>query len=173
MTDPELQQKRLLAAAIDCGILLVAGMLMGVLLGLVGVTVSLSEMGGYGMELGSFAVSAMLLLYVLGRDMLAGERSFGKKLMEIRLVTVAGAPVGIVESVKRNALFAPPFALWCLSALLGLLPLGNCVACLLLPLQLLAALGALVITVWELVQIAQEPDGIRMGDKIAGTRVVV
>lgn len=172
MTDPQLQQKRLIAAAIDCGILLVAGALMGIVLGLIGITISMADIGGYGAELASFAVSASLLLYVAGRDVLAGERSFGKKLMEIRLVTVSGGRVGVLESVKRNALFAPPFALWCLSALIGMLPLGNCVACLLLPLQLLAAAAALLATVWELIQIVQEPNGIRMGDKIAETRVV-
>jgi len=56
---------------------------------------------------------------------------------------------------------------------IGLLPLGTCIACLALPIQLLAGAFALGATIWELIQITQEPDGIRLGDKFAGTRVIL
>jgi uncharacterized RDD family membrane protein YckC len=112
-------------------------------------------------------------LYILARDVVAGGRSVGKKIMEIRAVTAAGAPIGVVESVKRNAVFAPPFVLWVLSVLIGMIPGGTCIACVLLPLQLLAGAAALAAVVWEVIQIIQDPDGVRLGDKLAGTRVTL
>lgn len=174
MTDPDLQQKRLIAAGIDSGLLMVAGTLLMGVLGVLGFAAdSVDVISGYGAGFAVFLVAGACLLYVIGRDLFAGGRSLGKKIMGIRVVTEAGARIGVLESVKRNALFAPPFVLWLLSAFLQLLPLGTCVACLILPLQLLAAFFALAAAVYELVLIVQEPDGARLGDKLAATRVVV
>ena len=175
MTDFQLQQKRLIAAAVDGALLTAFAMLMGAVAGALNCA---GAAGGdyltsYGVPLLVVGLASASLLFVLGRDVIAGDRSVGKKLMGLRIVTLTGAPVGLLESVKRNALFAPPFALWVLSAFIELLPLGSCVSCLLLPLHLLAGLAALVAVIWELIQIVQQPDGARVGDNMAGTRVVL
>ena len=173
MTDPDLQQKRLVAAAIDAGVLIAVCLLMSGLLAVLGFAVSQVDLvSGYGMGLAVVVMALACLAYVLARDVLAGGRSLGKKISGIRVVTETGAPIGLMESVRRNALFAPPFVLWVFTALIELLPLGSCVTCLMLPLQLLAALVALAATIYEFVQIAQHPEGLRVGDKMAGTRVV-
>ena len=173
MSDPDLQQKRLLAAAIDGGILMLLILISSLVLSALGAAVSMADIGGYGMQLGSLGLAIVSAAFVLGRDLVAGDRSVGKKLMNVRLTTTTGGPAGLVESVKRNAVFAPPFVLWVVTVLIGMLPLGTCIACLMLPLQLVAGLAALAATVWELVQITQDPEGIRLGDKLAGTRVVL
>jgi len=172
VTDPELQQKRLIAAAIDGGILMGILTVLGGLLSVLGFAVSMADVASYGMQAGVVVLATVSAVYVLTRDLLAGGRSVGKKLMGIRVVTAAGAPIGLLESVRRNALFAPPFVLWVATVVIGLLPLGTCIACLALPIQLLAGAFALGATIWELIQITQEPDGIRVGDKMAGTRVI-
>jgi uncharacterized RDD family membrane protein YckC len=173
MTDLELQQKRLLAAAIDAGILVLFSTVMSLVAGALKCSGATDYVSSYGAPLMVVAVSGACLFYVLGRDVFAGDRSIGKKLMGVRLVTLTGSPIGLLDSIKRNALFAPPFALGLVSAFIELLPLGTCIACLILPLQLLAGLAGLGALVWELVQITQEPDGVRVGDKMATTRVVL
>jgi len=173
MTDPELQQKRLIAAAIDGGILMGILVVLGGLLSALGFAVSMADLASYGLQAGAVILAVTSAGYVLARDVLGGGRSLGKKLTGIRVVTTTGGPIGLLESVRRNALFAPPFVLWVVTVVIGLLPLGTCIACLALPLQLLAGAFALGATIWELLQITQEPDGIRIGDKFAGTRVVI
>ena len=88
-------------------------------------------------------------------------------------MTVSGQPIGAMESARRNAVFAIGAALGLVSATLRLVPcLGDAVACLLWPLVFLGGIVSLGVAVFEIIKITQEPDGIRMGDQMAGTRVV-
>jgi uncharacterized RDD family membrane protein YckC len=174
MTDAQLQQKRLVAALIDIAILIALGAIMGL--------VNLALRCG-GTRVTGIAFLAPLLwvvysigalLYVVGRDVLSGDRSLGKRMMGIRVVTVSGLPVTAVDSVKRNALFAPLFALGVILSFLQVIPILGCVSsCVLLPLEIIAALLSLGVVIWEMVQIFQHPEGVRMGDQLAGTRVVL
>ena len=114
---------------------------------------------------------------VVGRDaasdVVAGDRSLGKKFQNIRVVTTAGGPITFNESARRNGIFAIGSALGVLSATLGLIPcLGDAVNCLLMPLFILGFLVSVGAAIFEVLQIVQQPDGIRFGDKTAGTRVV-
>ncbi|HEY6546844.1 MAG TPA: RDD family protein [Vicinamibacteria bacterium] len=181
MRDADLQQKRLVAAAVDVGIaiaLWAVFMLVSMVLGLGSSFAS----GDSGLATGAavflprivgFVGALVSLGYILGRDVLAGDRSFGKKLQKIRVLGPGGQPVTFVDSAKRNAIFAIGSVLTFLSATLQLVPcLGDAVACLLFPLWLGGALLGLVAVVLELVKITQEPEGVRMGDQFAQTRVV-
>lgn len=177
MTDTGLQQKRLVAAAIDVAIGLALGVAVGVgsiAIGMItGFADSDSILGFYGPRVITFGGALVGLVYVLGRDALAGGRSLGKKIQEIRVVTAAGSPIGPFDSVKRNAIFAVGSFLGLVSATLRLVPcLGDAVACLLAPLWLLGSVVTVVAVVVELVKITQDPDGVRFGDQIAETRVV-
>jgi uncharacterized RDD family membrane protein YckC len=177
MTDSQLQQKRLAAAAIDFGILVVLMLLMVALGWVLVCSGALAEIDGMVAHI----VYSLLVVvwafislgFVLGRDVLAGGSSPGKKMMGLRVVTVTGAPIGFMESAKRNALFAPGFAVAALASVIQAIPIVGCLACLLLPLRVLATVAGLVAVVYELVMIFQEPDGVRLGDKMAGTRVVI
>jgi uncharacterized RDD family membrane protein YckC len=111
--------------------------------------------------------------FVVGRDILAGGSSIGKKTQGIRVVTTAGGPISFMDSAKRNAFFAIGAAFGLLSATLRLIPcLGDAVSCLLTPLYVLGGLASLVVAIIEIVKIVQDPEGIRLGDNFAGTRVV-
>ena len=177
MTDRDLQQKRYIAAGIDIAAFIAVGIVFLVVGGVLGFAfssaTSTSMVGVYLPRVISFLWSLVCLAYILGRDLLAGDRSIGKKLQNIRVVTVKGAPIGPLESAKRNGIFAIGAALGVVSATLGLVPcLGDVVRCLLLPVLMLGMLIGLAAAIYELIQITQRPDGVRYGDQIAGTRVV-
>jgi uncharacterized RDD family membrane protein YckC len=177
MTDRDLQQKRYIAAGIDIAVLIAVGVAFGIVGMIAGFAftraTSSSMVGVYLPRVVSFVGALVSLAYILGRDLTAGDRSIGKKLQEIRVVTLAGGPIGPIESVKRNAIFAVGSALSVISATLQLIPcLGDAVSCLLLPVWILGALISLAAAIYELIQITQRPDGVRYGDQIAGTRVV-
>jgi hypothetical protein len=177
MKDSDLQQKRILAALIDVGIAVVMGLVVGgvsVVLGVgLGAATHSSGTAAWAGRVISFVGALVMLAYMLGRDLLAGDRSLGKKLMEIRVVTSGGSAIGLVDSVKRNAIFAIGSVLSALSATLRLVPcLGDAVACLLMPLTVLGGLVGFVAAIVELVKIIQDPDGVRFGDQWAGTKVI-
>ena len=176
MTDSELQQKRLIAAAIDIaiavGIMVVFWVGAFVFVLLAGSNSGSGVLPYVGRVLG-FLGALLSLGYILGRDVLAGGNSIGKKTQGIRVVTTGGAPITFVDSAKRNAFFAIGSILGLVSATLGLIPcLGDAVNCLLLPLRLIGLVVGLVVAVIEIVKITQDPEGIRLGDSFAGTRVV-
>jgi uncharacterized RDD family membrane protein YckC len=177
MTDRDLQQKRYIAAGIDVAVAIGIGIvftIVGAVLGFAFSSAGSSSMVGvYLPRVISFLGSLVSLAYILGRDLTAGDRSIGKKVQNIRVVTVAGGPIGPMESAKRNGIFAIGAALGVLSATLGLVPcLGDVVRCLLLPVWILGLLVGLAAAIYELIQITQRPDGVRYGDQMAGTRVV-
>jgi uncharacterized RDD family membrane protein YckC len=177
MTDRELQQRRFIAAGIDIAVAIAIGIAFGIVSVILGFmfssTSSSSMIGVYLPKVISFLGSLVSLGYVLGRDILAGDRSIGKKVQNIRVVTVTGAPIGFLESAKRNGIFAIGAALGVVSATIGLIPcLGALVNCLLVPVFILGMLAGLGAAIYELIQITQKADGVRYGDQMAGTRVV-
>jgi len=177
MTDRDLQQKRIIAAAIDIVVAIGIGLVFGVVGMVAGFAftraTSSSMVGVYLPRVVSFLGALVSLAYILGRDVLAGDRSLGKQVQNLRVVTVTGAPIGIMESARRNAIFAIGSALGVISATLQLIPcLGDAVTCLLMPVWILGGLVSLGAAIYELIQITQQPDGVRYGDKMAGTRVV-
>jgi uncharacterized RDD family membrane protein YckC len=177
MTDRDLQQKRYIAAGIDIAVAIGIGIVFAIVGSVLGFAfssaTSTSMVGVYLPRVISFLGSLVSLAYILGRDVLAGDRSIGKKVQNIRVVTVTGAPIGPVESAKRNGIFAIGAALGVISSTLGLVPcLGDAVRCILLPVWILGMLVGLAAAIYELIQITQRPDGVRYGDRIAGTRVV-
>lgn len=90
------------------------------------------------------------------------RRSLGKKVMKLRPVTLDGSPMDLAASAKRNWMFA----------------IGGVVAILLwIPfigwlLVLPVAFLGLLIGVIELVLVVTDPQGRRLGDRIANTQVV-
>jgi uncharacterized RDD family membrane protein YckC len=89
------------------------------------------------------------------------HRSIGKKVMKLRPVALDGQPVDIMTSVKRNWMFAlVGIGQFLIFTLVGIV--------LAIPLFLIAA----VIGIIEVVLVFTDPEGRRIGDKIAGTRVI-
>jgi len=172
MTDSDLQQRRLVAAAIDAAMVVVLAIVLVVLSWVVGAVAGRSMAGVWAARvlwlLGALAITAAVLL----RDVLAGGRSPGKKIQELRVV-VGSTPISVVDSVKRNLIFGIGPVLWLVRAALDLAPcLGQLANCLLTPLYILSSLAMFVAVVVEIFKIIQEPSGIRFGDQFANTRVI-
>jgi uncharacterized RDD family membrane protein YckC len=162
MTDTELQQKRLIAAAIDGGIaiaLFIVAWILGVIAGMI---------SHWLWSLMILVGAAAQLAYLLGRDILAGDRSFGKKAQDIRVVTTTGAPLTLTDSIKRNAILAIGSAVYVIWALLSFIPF---LACLVTPLLALGSLAGVIAVIIEVIKVIQDPAGVRLGDQFASTRV--
>ena len=89
------------------------------------------------------------------------HRSLGKKVMKLRPVMVDGKPLDMVGSIKRNWMFA----LGGVAQMLAFTIIGLIIA---IPLALLA----LMIGIVEAILVLVDPEGRRLGDKIAGTKVI-
>jgi uncharacterized RDD family membrane protein YckC len=166
-----------MAAAIDVGIAFILAIAIG--LTFLVLRLVIGSVAGYGTvyflihRLLTLVLFGVQLGYILGRDVYGGGRSLGKKTQDIRVLTASGAPLTIVDSVKRNAIFSLGAAMAFIVAILGVIPcLGAALGCLLSPLIILGGLLSLAAAVVELVKIIQDPDGIRVGDQMAGTRVM-
>ena len=89
------------------------------------------------------------------------HRSIGKKVMKLRPVTLDGRPLDLATSAKRNWMFAlggvAQFFAMTIIGLVLAIPLG---------------LIAFVIGIVEVVLVLTDAEGRRMGDKMAGTRVI-
>ncbi len=105
-------------------------------------------------------------LYILLRDGLDLEfmdkRSIGKKLIKLRPVRLDGQPMDPLTSAKRNL----PLCVGMIGTIFWVIPiLGWIVA-------LLFGVVGLVLGLMELILVLTDPEGRRMGDKLAQTKVV-
>jgi uncharacterized RDD family membrane protein YckC len=106
------------------------------------------------------------IAYVLFRDGLDIEfmqrRSLGKKLMKLTVVRADGQPMDLVSSAQRNW----PLVFGSLAQILVLVPV---IGWILIPFVIIA--GAVFVII-EIVRVLTNPEGRRMGDGFAGTRVI-
>lgn len=90
------------------------------------------------------------------------RRSIGKKVMKLRPIRLDGQPMDIDTSVRRNWMFALGGVAW----FLKYIPI---IGWLLLPLVGIAALG---LGLYELFRVFTDTQGRRLGDTMAGTKVI-
>ncbi len=104
--------------------------------------------------------------YILVRDGLEldfmDHRSIGKKLVKLRPTRLDGQPMDIATSVKRNF----PLAIGAVGAVFMIIPILGWIIAILL------ALVAFVLWIIEAILVVTDPEGRRMGDKFAATKVV-
>jgi uncharacterized RDD family membrane protein YckC len=125
---------------------LIDGILVGVVAGILGAIVPI------------LGAAAGLALY-LARDVALGGQSPGKKIMGLRAVTASGGTVSINESVMRNL----TLSLGSIGQLVAAIPFLGLIA---IPIYLVGA----VVGLYECYLVLT--DQPRLGDKIAGTRVI-
>ncbi len=90
------------------------------------------------------------------------QRSIGKKLMKLRPVTLDGSPMDMLASAKRNWMFA-------LGGVISILIFIPIIGWLLI---IPVGLVSLALGIVELVLVIVDPEGRRLGDKIANTKVI-
>ena len=104
--------------------------------------------------------------YILLRDGLELEfmdrRSIGKKLMKLRPVRLDGQAMDIETSVKRNL----PLCIGLVGSIFWIIPILGWIVALLL------GVVGMVVVIIEVVTVLTDPEGRRMGDKFAGTKVL-
>ena len=105
--------------------------------------------------------------YLLVRDGLNVEfmkqQSLGKKAVGIHAVRWDGKPADLATSITRNL----PLAIIFVAPIFGIVPgVGRYVA-------LLIGLIGIAVGVWEIVLVLTDPQGFRLGDKLARTRIVL
>jgi uncharacterized RDD family membrane protein YckC len=167
MTDAELQKNRFLAMAIDIGIAIAIAVVFAII-GIIAGFIS-SIFGGLIQVVGA----AIMCGYILLRDFLMKGNSIGKHVMKIKVVNTAGGPIDMMQSIKRNIVFALTSVIWLVSSIVTMIPILGCIAGVLLwILQIIVGLAVLAFIVWEIITITKDPNGIRWGDKTAGTMVV-
>jgi uncharacterized RDD family membrane protein YckC len=90
------------------------------------------------------------------------RRSVGKKVMKLRPIRLDGRPMDIETSARRNWMFALGGLIWFLKYIfiLGWLLIGP------------VLLAAIVLGVYELYRVITDPQGRRLGDVMAGTKVI-
>lgn len=111
-------------------------------------------------SVGIAVAAAVGLGATLLRDILLQGRSPGKKIMGLAVVTNAGGPITAQESIKRNS----TLAIGSLARVVGIVPIIGWAFAILLD---IAAFG---LGCYELYLVATNQP--RLGDKIAGTRVI-
>ncbi len=135
------------AGKADIGKRFVAALIDGVLSSVVGMVIPV--VGGL--------VGAAYMLVRDGLDVdFMKERSLGKQFMKLRPVRTDGKPMDIATSVRRNI----PFAI---GPLIMVIPILGWVV---------GPIVALAIAAIEVVLIVTDPEGRRLGDKFADTKVI-
>lgn len=92
----------------------------------------------------------------------ADKRSPGKKVMKLRPVRLDGQAMTLEVSIKRNL----PLAIYCVGYLFWIVPVAGW----LLSIPVFAVGG--IVSLIEAILALTDPDGRRMGDKYAGTKVI-
>ena len=104
--------------------------------------------------------------YMLVRDGLELDfmdgRSIGKKVMKLRPVTNDGSKMTIEKSIKRNWMFA----LGAFNGILLFIPiLGWAI-------MIIIGIVGLLIVLFEIFKVLTDSEGRRLGDNMAGTKVI-
>src|SRR5579871_6571870 len=93
--------RRLGALLIDVIVLGIIGMILGTL-----AFDWLASIGVYGQVIG---LSIAWLYFGLFNSRMAGAQTPGNRLLDVRVVDVAGAPLGLIDSLLRSAILVVPW----------------------------------------------------------------
>ena len=115
-----------------------------------------------------------LVGFLVIRDALFNGRGVGKNLMGLQVVDIKnGMPASFLQSIKRNmVVFGPYLALYLVNLLLKIVPnemVGTVVTNVVTGLGQLYTLAVIPYEAWR---VCSRADGLRWGDKVAGTRIV-
>ncbi len=165
MNDSKLQTDRFLAMGIDIGVAIVLGIVGAIISTLFGVVA-----GSIGKAIGGLISGGIMAAYMALRDIIFKGNSIGKHIMKLKTVDAAtGNPINISQSIKRNIFFVIPPAIGAIFSILTIIPF---IGVILRIIEVLVGLAGLVFFIIEIVKIVSTPEGIRLGDNFANTKVV-
>ena len=119
-----------------------------------------------GVSLIPFVGGIAAAAYILVRDGLdldfMDRRSIGKKLIKLRAVRLDGQPMTVEDSLKRNV----TLCVGAIGAIFWIIPVLGWIAAILL------GIIGLILAIIEAIMALTDPEGRRLGDKIANTKVI-
>lgn len=167
--DAEFVRSRLIAALIDLAVAVTVIFLFSAI-GIISASITdrLSSL-----QWGLFFGFTVLIVFFCLRDNLFHHNSIGKHLMKIKVVSVEGGQITLLQSMQRNIIsVAVTFILW-VGVLLNIAASeGSAFSLVVGSFQLLAFLTSSLVILWELIQITANRVSFKYGDKVAGTQVV-
>lgn len=115
-----------------------------------------------------------LVTFLIVRDAFFNGRGVGKNLMGLQVVDIkTGRPASFLQSIKRNiVVFGPYMVLYLVNLFLRIMPnelLGNVVTNVVTG---VAGIYTLAVIPYEAWRVYSRPDGLRWGDKFAGTATI-
>ncbi len=165
MNDSKLQNDRFIAMAIDIGILIGVS-----IIGFVIQLIFRFAAGNIGSAIGGIISGLIVAAYMAARDIIFKGNSIGKHAMKLKVVdSTTNGPINFMQSLKRNIFFVIPPALGAIFSIFSIIPFLGIITGLI---EVLVGLAALVFFVIEIVKIVSTPEGIRIGDNLAKTKVV-
>lgn len=147
----------------DLGKRVVAGLIDGLIGGVLSVVIPFLGIG-YLIG-GAYILTKDAIMVELLKDPAWKGRSIGKKVMHLKVVGPGGSDIDMALSAKRNW----PLALGqLLSFILALIPLRS------MAWSTWSLIGSVssIIGIIEIVLVLTDPQGRRLGDKLANTRVI-
>lgn len=115
-----------------------------------------------------------IVIYFLLRDSFYQGRGIGKNLMGLRVVdAITGAKPTIAQSIKRNLIFVIPFLvkfIWELAV--PFIPVADVSTMISRVIQILCTCYVILLIPFECYQAYSSKGGRRIGDRVAGTKVV-
>ena len=147
----------------DLGKRVVAGLIDGLIGGVLSVVIPFLGIG-YLIG-GAYILTKDAIMVELLKDPAWKGRSVGKKIMHLKVVGPGGSDIDMALSAKRNW----PLALGqLLSFILALIPLRS------MAWSTWSLIGSVssIIGIIEIVLVLTDPQGRRLGDKLANTRVI-
>lgn len=147
----------------DLGKRVVAGLIDGLIGGVLSVVIPFLGIG-YLIG-GAYILTKDAIMVELLKDPAWKGRSVGKKIMHLKVVGPEDSDVDIEVSAKRNW---PPALGQLLSFILALIPLRS------MAWSTWSLIGSVssIIGIIEIVLVLTDPQGRRLGDKLANTRVI-
>ena len=122
-----------------------------------------------------FSAQVIMVLYLLVRDGLFNGRGVGKNLMGLQVVDMrSGEPASMVQSLKRNiVVYGPVLILYIIQMLISIIPNEVVTTVVNNGVQAVLGIYSFIVIPYEAYRVYSRADGLRWGDKFAGTAIVL
>lgn len=115
-----------------------------------------------------------IVIYFLFKDYLYQGRGIGKNLMGLRVVdATTGESPTMSQSIKRNLIFVVPFMItFAMALIMPLIPVADISTVISRVIQIVCTCYVILLIPYECYQAYSAAGGRRIGDRLAGTKVI-
>jgi uncharacterized RDD family membrane protein YckC len=158
--------RRCVALVLDVAVAYFAGIMVSFLIGVICALFPIVSK--------AFSLTTVMVIYLLLRDFLFGGRGVGKNLVGLQVVDSRfKRPASLSQSVVRNMSWLLPFVVLAVTQIIALaIPFVWVNRIISEAVHILGAVYCMVMFPVEGYRAYNRPDGLRIGDELAGTMVV-